>query len=86
MLKTFTITGRGWFLFCPIYLTEGWEDSPFLEAIPRRAWLWQVYDFALGVQMGLNVLIGLIAPDAVGFIGYARSIPPRKITLEIPAA
>jgi hypothetical protein len=86
MLKTYTITARGWFLFCPVYLTEGREDSPFLEAIPRRACLLPIYDLALGVQMGLNVLIGLIAPDAVGFIGYARPIPARKITLEVPAA
>lgn len=86
MLKTYTVTARGWFLFCPVYLTQGWEDSPFLEAIPRRASLFWLYDLALGVQMGLNVLIGLIAPDAVGFICYARPITPRQITLEVPAA
>jgi hypothetical protein len=83
MLKTYTITAAGWFLFCPVYLTEGWEDSPFLEAIPRRAWLAQVYDLALGVSMGINVLVGLIAPDAVGFCCWARPIKPRQITLDL---
>ncbi len=81
-LQTITLTGKGWLLFCPIYLPEGWQDSPELCPIPR--WhLWWLLSAAFAVQQGINHIVALIDPEACGFWCFAKPMWPRTITLEV---
>jgi hypothetical protein len=75
---TVTITGRGWFLFCPIWLPEGWEDEDTLAPLPRGV-PWLVLDAALEVQQFLNFLISFFDPDACGFMAMVESVEPFEM-------
>jgi hypothetical protein len=80
--RTFTLTGKGWMLFCPIYLPQGWETSPELMPFPRWR-MWLLLDAAFAVQQGLNWLVSFFNPEACGFGVFARPMPPRQITIKV---
>lgn len=44
-MKTVKITHKGWYLFCPCYLHEGWETEEGLTIYPRLK-LWGLLDWA----------------------------------------
>ncbi len=77
-----TLTGKGWLLFCPIYLTKGWETSPMLEPVARWHLHW-LLSLAFAVQQGINWIVSLIDPEACGFWCYAVPMKPKEIKLEV---
>ncbi len=77
-----TLTGKGWFLFCPIYLPEGWETSPELSPVARWNMHW-LLEAAFTVQQGINLIVSLFDPESCGFWCWAKPMKPKRITLKV---
>lgn len=57
---------KGWFVFCPIYLAEGWDTGKDFVMVPRFR-LWWLFELALFFQEGVNWIISTTNPDACGY-------------------
>lgn len=79
---TLTLTGKGWLLFCPVYLTEGWETSDELAPVARWHLHW-LLSLAFGAQQVINWIVSFIDPNACGFWCWAQPMKPREIKLEV---
>lgn len=76
------VTAKGWFVFCPVWLVDGWQDGDTFELVPRFR-LWLLYDACIWIQQAVNFVIGLFDEDKVGFyVSRVREIEPREVVIE----
>ncbi|MEP7043324.1 MAG: hypothetical protein ABI843_09685 [Dokdonella sp.] len=54
------LTHKGWFWFCPIYLSPAEPDAP-VEA--RRAWLEPLFSLCMGLEAARIFATSIIVPD-----------------------
>lgn len=78
---TWTVTHKGWFLLCPVYLAD--VDSDAIVPIPRSRWLNGWLELMFHIQAGINGVIYLCGhEEACGFLFYAvKPVIPFEIDL-----
>lgn len=75
-VKEWECTHKGWFLLCPVYLSDVDSDCPTMG--PRHLWFNWWFEFNIWLNDGINIIISLINPKATGFLISIEELPEPK--------
>jgi len=76
--ETVTVTHKGWLLFCPCYLAEGFEADDALCPYPRFRLGW-LLDLAFAWMQFQNWIVSFFNPEACGFwVAGVKPLPKPK--------